>query len=187
MLRGGPGIYAQIHAASDGSSDLEAGSIKAANPALPHMPALAETIEREKKVAREQGGTALTRWRALRLNRGTAEVMDVEKSVSLENWRACVVKRDKMPPPEGPISIGFDLGGSASRTAFAVYWPETGRFEVFGAFGADPDVERRGREDEVGHRYVNMAARGEIRTYPGKVTPVGCFWRTWPGASRGTR
>ena len=49
MLLGGPGRYAQVHAAADGSS--AAKLIREANPALPHMPALARVIEREKRLA----------------------------------------------------------------------------------------------------------------------------------------
>ena len=73
------------------------------------------------------------------------------------------------------MAIGFDLGGTASMCAFAAYWPETGRFETAGAFGAIPNLEDCGEKDEVGDRYVTMKDRGEIRTYPARVTNVGCF------------
>ena len=66
------------------------------------------------------------------------------------------------------MAIGFVLGGSVSMSCFAAYWPETGRFEVFGGFSADPSLAVRGQKDEVGDRYVDMQRRGEIRTYPGK-------------------
>ena len=62
MLLGGPGRYAQVHAAADGSSDFAAKSIREANPALPHMPALARVIEREKRLA-EAGRPDLDAWR----------------------------------------------------------------------------------------------------------------------------
>ena len=176
MLLGGPGIYAQYHAATDGGADFSRYSIKAANPAIGHMPELAETLEREKKLAIQYGGRALHRWRALRLNRGTPELGESEKIVTAENWNACVCGRGKaMPERSGPVAIGFDLGGSSSMTAFAAYWPETGRFEVRGAFGADPSLLERGHNDFVGDRYTIMKRRGELTLYPGKVTPVGPF------------
>ena len=68
------------------------------------------------------------------------------------------------------MAIGFVLGGSVSMSCFAAYWPKTGRFEVFGPFSADPSFAVRGIKDEVGDRYVDMQRRGEIRTYPGKIT-----------------
>ena len=122
---------------------------------------------------RAGGGNALATYRALRLNKGTSEVADREVIVTVDNWQACVW----VPPPprEGPVAVGFDLGGAASMTAFAAYWPETGRLETRGAFPANPGLDARGRTDGVGDRYMRMAGRGEIRTYPGRVTPVGRF------------
>ncbi len=172
LLKGGPGVYAQLHAVDEGDDDFAWSSVKKANPALPHMPHLAEEIRREREKARE-GGPSLTMYTALRLNAGTPEVGVREVIVSVNNWAACVFS---VPPPrEGPVALAFDLGGAASMTAFVAYWPETGRLEARGAFPADPGLAARGKADFVGDRYVNMAERGEIRTYPGKVTPVGRF------------
>ena len=175
MLTGDqPGIYAQMHAAKNGSSDFAMKSIAAANPALRHMPALGEVIHFEKEAA-VHGGENLDRWRALRLNRGTPDVGDHDKIVKLEDWSACVVGASDLPAKSGPVAIGFDLGGSASMSCFAVYSPETGRFEVTGAFPADPNLGTRGKQDFVGNRYLLMQQRKELRTYPGKVTPVAMF------------
>ena len=71
--------------------------------------------------------------------------------------------------------VSFDLGGSASMTAASSYWPQSGRFEVRGAFPAEPNLAERGEADGVGDRYLHMQQRGELRVYPGKVTPVGRF------------
>ena len=61
-------------------------------------------------------------------------------------------------------------------TAAAAYWPQTGRLEVWGAFGGEPDLQARGRADNVGGLYVTMADRGELATYADvRVTPVRDF------------
>ena len=41
------------------------------------------------------------------------------------------------------------------------------------AFGDNPDLVERGKRD--GARYDLMHERGELRTYPGRVTPVSAF------------
>ena len=127
------------------------------------MPALGGVIQLEKEAA-AHGGENLDRWRALRLNRGTPDVGDHDKIVKLEDWSSCVVGTADLPAKSGPVAIGFDMGGSASMSCFAVYWPETGRFMVFGAFRSDPSLELRGNKDEVGDRYVTMKERGEVQT-----------------------
>ena len=172
LLKGGPGIHAQLHAAPPEADDFAWSNVQSANPALGFMPELRAALHREREKARE-GGSNLAMWRSLRLNKGTPEVGEREVIVSVDNWQACVFQPP--PPREGPVAIGFDLGGAASMTAFVAYWPASGRLEVRGAFPADPGLKARGRADAVGDRYVLMAERGEIRTYPGKVTPVGRF------------
>ncbi len=172
LLKGGPGVYAQCHAADEKSDDFDWKQVKKANPALAHMPVLKDVLAREMEKARA-GGPYLAAWRALRLNKGTPDTGEREVIVTVENWEACTVK---VPPlRQGPVTVGFDLGGSASMTACVFYWPETGRLESYGAFPADPSLSERGRADMVGDRYLTMRERGEIRTYPGKVTPVGRF------------
>ena len=66
-------------------------------------------------------------------------------------------------------TLGEALSGSA---AFGI-WPETGRCEAWLAFGDRPSVVERGRLD--GARYDLMLERGELRTYPGRITPVAAF------------
>jgi len=86
------------------------------------------------------------------------------------------------PKPErvGRCFVGFDLGGSGSMTAAAAYWPECGRLDVWGGYGGVPDLEARGEADGVGRRYVAMQEAGELRTWPGRVTPVAEFL-AWVG------
>ena len=172
MLRGGPGVYAQLHAAAMGSDDFSDKSMYDANPGFKHMFHMQTEFKRLREKAKSDP-RALSTFRALNLNRGTSDVETFEAIVSKDNWDACEVS---VPPPrEGPVFVAFDLGGSASMTAAASYWPETGRFEVRGAFPADPNLKERGKNDGVGDRYLHMQERGELRTYPGKVTPVGRF------------
>ena len=172
LLQGGPGVYAQLHAAAADADDFAWSSVQAANPGMGYMPELKEALLREREKARE-GGAALAMWKAFRLNQGTPEVGAREVIVSVDNWQACVFQPP--PPRAGPVAIGFDLGGASSMTAFVGYWPQSGRLEARGAFPADPGLEARGKADAVGDRYARMAARGEIRTYAGKVTPVARF------------
>ena len=44
------------------------------------------------------------------------------------------------------------------------------------AFPEIPDLVTRGRADGLGGLYVQMAERGELRLYPGRVVPVGAFF-----------
>ena len=108
-----------------------------------------------------------------------------ELIVTLAQWKKCVV--DELPPRRGPCYIGIDLGGSVSMTAASVYWPVTGRLEVQGAFPDTPNLKKRGEADAVGNRYLQMEVRGELRTYPGLVTPVNEFLSDLLRGLRGQR
>ena len=96
--------------------------------------------------------------------------------VTVDDWLRCKVH--KQPARSGPCFVGFDAGGAASMTAAAIYWPEVHRLEVYGAFGGTPDLMTRGEADGVGDLYHRLADRGELKTWPGRVTPVGDFL-TW--------
>ena len=99
----------------------------------------------------------------------------VETVCSVEDWRACECDPDDLPPRQGPCVVGVDLGGSSSLTALAAFWPHTGRLEVRAAVGDNPPLLERSRADGMGGLYVDMERRGELRTYPGRVTPVASF------------
>ena len=146
-----------------------------ANPSLDHMPALLAVYEREAREA-EADPSLLPAFRALRLNLGTTDTA-TERLVALADW---ILVAPSGPVPTaparaGPVVIGFDAGGSSSMTCAVACWPETGRVEALGGFPADPDLSERGRQDGVTDLYLRMEARGELRTYPGRVTPVGRF------------
>ena len=94
--------------------------------------------------------------------------------VSMEQWNA-VAERPR-PEREGPCVVGVDLGGSASMTAAAAYWPVSGRLEVRAALPGVPALHDRAIADGVGGRYQRMVEAGELKVYEGvRVTPVRPF------------
>ena len=97
-----------------------------------------------------------------------------EMIVSLARYRIC--ENQAKPERAGACYLGFDLGGSSSMTAAAAFWPETGRLDIWGAYGSDPPLEKRGELDRVGNRYLKMQKRGELQTFPGRVTPCADFF-----------
>ena len=84
---------------------------------------------------------------------------------------ACVV--EELPERAGPCFLGLDFGEATSATAACAIFPQTGRVELWLAFGDTPDVIARGRTD--GARYDLMHKRGELKLYEGRVTPVSGF------------
>ena len=82
---------------------------------------------------------------------------------------------DPAPPRGGPCVVGLDIGGATSMTCASVYFFETGRLEVMGAYGDNPSLTERGRKDNCGNRYEAMRKRGEIREYEGRVVPIKDF------------
>ena len=97
----------------------------------------------------------------------------VEMLCEPESWRAC--ESLDLPPRSGDCVVGFDIGGSSSLTALAALWPETGRLEAWAAVGDTPGLLERSRADGLGDTYCQMESRGELATYPGRVTPVAAF------------
>lgn len=96
-----------------------------------------------------------------------------EVIVMPDQWDRCVVAEP--PERDGECVVGIDLGGSTSMTAAAAVWPATGRMEVWAAFPSEPSLRERGASDGVQNLYVTMAEAGELRTWPGLVTPVPEF------------
>lgn len=74
--------------------------------------------------------------------------------LTVDEWPACAV--NELPPRQGEVVIGIDLGDSASMTAAAFYWPATGRLEAVGAFPSMPSLLERGQVDGVARRSVEM-------------------------------
>ena len=93
---------------------------------------------------------------------------------SPDDWRKCVVEPSRLPPREGRAWLGLDCGGSSSLTAACVLY-ENGRAEFYAALPGTPSLEDRGAADGCGSLYSQARARGELRTYGGRVTPVRDF------------
>ena len=92
-----------------------------------------------------------------------------ELLITLDEWLGC--ETGALPPREGGVVIGIDLGGSASMSAAAFYWPETGRLECKGTFPSMPSLLDRGQSDGVAGRYVEMQDRGELSVLGVPVAP----------------
>ena len=102
------------------------------------------------------------------MNVSAAKPRDV--LLTVDEWLAC--ETADLPPRQGQVVIGIDLGGSASMTAAAFYWPETGRLEALGTFPSKPSLLDRGQNDGVSGRYVEMQDRGELSTLGDQTVPV---------------
>ena len=156
-------LYAADRADPD-LDEFDERNWRMANPSYDFMEDLRKVIAKEADDAR-MGGEELASFRALRLNLGTPEIAANKPIVTVENWRA--VTRDVAAPRSGPVAVGVDLGGGTSMTAIAFYWPESGRLETYGMLPAEPGLARKGKEDGVGIRYLEMEKRGELWIYPG--------------------
>lgn len=164
------GVYRQEHrpAPSLPADDLE--SLILANPgAKCGIGSSLEWLQAQARRAIARGGSALNTFRLYNRNERVAgETRDL--LLTVDEWLACEVS--ELPQRSGPVVIGIDLGGSASMSAAAYYWPETGRLEVRGAFPGKPSLLNRGLNDGVGDRYQQMADRGELSTLGEATVPV---------------
>lgn len=164
------GVYRQEHRPPPGlpADDLE--SLRVANPgAEAGIGASLEWLQAEARRAIARGGSALTSFRLYNRNeRVSGEARDV--LLTVDEWLAC--EAGELPPRMGSVVIGIDLGGSASMSAAAFYWPESGRLECLGTFPSRPSLLDRGQSDGVGDRYEQMAGRGELNTLGDATVPI---------------
>ena len=167
-----PGVVVHLFQAPEGCALTDPDGWHAANPGLA---AGIKSLAYMEAEARRVQSTAADEaaFRAHDLNRpGDPGVTAI---VTVESWRGVCYK--EQPPRKGPCVVGFDMGGSRSLTAAAVLWPENLRLECSGACGDNPDLVDRGKADGVGIRYQEMADRGELQVFPGRVTDAGAFFR----------
>ena len=166
-----PSVYAQIHAASADDPPFAVKTWRKANPALAYGLPDIETLRAEARLAKRDPAELAT-WRSLRLNQGTSEV-ESRMLIDALTWRE--VETDELPPREGPVAFGIDLGGTAAFSACAGYWPRTGRLEGFVACGMEPALAERALADGVSGVYEAMRDAGELVQLGGRVVPVGPF------------
>ncbi|MEM7026281.1 MAG: hypothetical protein AAF637_27445, partial [Pseudomonadota bacterium] len=165
-----PEVYFQLHAAKESAAIDGEQEWHRANPGLAtgikSLAYMRDACAKAKAVPTDQA-----HFRAHDLNLPGSP--DREMLCTPTDWQRLIVK---VPPDRvGPVVIGLDLGGSASMTAAALYWPLCGRLECYGAFPDEPSLDERGIADGCGGLYVDMERRGELRTFPGRVTPADAF------------
>ena len=164
-----PGVYRQEHRPAPGLPADDRESLIEANPGAPYgIGSSLEWLEGQARRAIARGGSTLTSFRLYNRNeRVSAETRDV--LLTVDEWLAC---EGDLPPREGQVVVGLDLGGSASMSASALYWPETGRLEAHGTFPSKPSLLDRGQNDGVKDRYVQMQDRSELGTMGDATVPV---------------
>ncbi|MEP1592890.1 terminase large subunit [Sulfitobacter sp.] len=170
-----PGCFVQEHRPDPGLPPDDLASLLVANPgASEGIGPSAEWLTAQARRAIARGGSALSSFRNLNRNERVASD-DRSVLLTVDEWLGCEVAPDDLPPREGPVVLGVDLGGSRSMSAVALYWQETGRLEAVAAFPAKPNLADRGAADGVSNRYSEMAERGELVTMGETVVPVGRF------------
>ncbi|MEM8551090.1 MAG: terminase large subunit [Pseudomonadota bacterium] len=164
------GVYRQEHRPEPGLPADDLPSWLEANPGIRSgVGPSEEWLLASARRAIARGGSALASFRNLNRNeRVNTEARDVV--LTTDEWLSC--ETSDLPPREGPCVIGLDLGGSASMTAVAYYWPQTHRLECFGTFPSRPSLADRGAADGVARRYVEMQERGELGTLGDQTVPV---------------
>lgn len=170
-----PGTYVQEHRPAPGLTPDDLESLLIANPgAREGIGSTPEWLVAQARRAIARGGTALTAFRNLNRNERVASD-DRSVLVTVDEWLTAEDAPDALPERAGPVILGVDLGGSRSMSAAALYWPETGRLEVVGAFPSQPNLADRGAADGVRERYEEMHRRGELVTMGDTTVPVGRF------------
>lgn len=168
-----PGVYRQEHRPAPGLPADDLDSLKEANPGAAFgIGADLAWLQAQARRAIARGGSTLTSFRLYNRNeRVSGETRDV--LLTVDEWLAC--ETADLPSREGQVVIGIDLGGSASMTAAAFFWAETGRLECLGTFPSKPSLADRGASDGVGGRYVEMQDRGELSTLGDMTVPVASW------------
>ena len=166
--RGDPGVAVHLYQASEECALDDPAAWHAANPGLKAgIKSLSYMRDEARRVLATPTDQASFRAYDLNLPQDPSREMIFAPS----DLAACFV--EELPPRSGPVVIGLDAGEATSATTAFATWPSTGRCESWMAFGDVPSLRERGQRD--GARYDLMADRGELRTYPGRVTPVAAF------------
>jgi len=164
------GTFVQEHRPLPNLPPDDLASLHVANPgcAVGVGPSEAWLLEQARRSI-ERGGNTLAAFRNLNRNeRCSAEARAY--LLHAEEWLRC--ECEDPPPREGPCVVAVDLGGSASMSASAYYWHQTGRLEARGWFPNNPNLLQRGQNDAVNTRYCEMQRRGELSTLGDQTVPV---------------
>ena len=164
---GNAATVARHYAAPEGCAVDDEEAWAAANPGL-------GTIKQRgymrAEVERIRGAPAdEPSFRAFDLNQNLSPTR--EMICSPDDLSGCFT--DDPPPREGACFLGFDFGEAISSTAACAIWPASGRLETWMAFGDVPPLAERQRRDSA--PYVAMEARGELRTYAGRIVRPDAF------------
>ena len=163
-----PATVAHVYAAPEGAAIDDESAWEAANPGLGTIKQRAYLRAEVERIRGAPGDEPS--FRAFDLNQNLDPTR--EMILSPDDLRRCFT--DDPPPREGRCFLGFDFGEATSSTAAcAVVWPATGRLETWQAFGDTPSLVERQRRDSA--PYVAMEARGELRTYPGRIVRLEMF------------
>lgn len=171
--RDAPHVYRQEHRPTPNLPVDDPDSLVIANPGSKH--GVGPTLTRLKAdaaLALARGGSAIASFRLLSRNERVS-IDNRDALIDLNEWLQS--ETEELPPREGQVVIGIDLGESASMSAAAYLWPETGRLECWGAFGTVPSLSDRGQVDAVGDLYSEMHRRGELALMGQKTVPPAAW------------
>ena len=162
-----PAVVSRVYAAAPGCALDDREAWAAANPGLGTIKQVSYMEAEVERVTGAPGDEPS--FRAYDMNEALSPVR--EMICSPDDLRGCFV--DELPARAGPAYLGFDFGEATSSTAATAIWPATGRVEFWMSFGDVPALADRQRRDSA--PYVAMEARGELRTYPGRVVRPDAF------------
>ena len=157
-----PATVKHVYAAPDGCAIDDQDGWLAANPGLGTIKQLGHMAHEVNRIRSGAPGDEPS-FRAFELNQALSPTR--EMICSPDDLRSCFTA----DPPEraGDCFLGFDFGEATSSTAACAIWPATGLVETWMSFGDCPSLADRARRDSA--PYVAMEARGELRTYPGRI------------------
>lgn len=144
------------YAAAEGCSLDDEDQWFAANPSLGKIKSLAYMRSESLKAILNPVDQAS--FRNLELNQRSSPVAD--SLCTPDDWLK--IETADLPPREGPMMLGVDLGGVRSFSSAVALWPVTGRLEAVLAVGGIPNLRERGRYDGVGLRYETMRDEGTL-------------------------
>ena len=162
-----PATVAHVYAAEPGCALDDRDAWAAANPSLGEIKQISYMESEVTRIAGSPGDESS--FRAYDLNEPVNPV--VEMIIAPDDLKRCFVT--DLPPRAGSCVVGLDLGEATSASGCVAIWPQTGRAEMWMAFGDKPPLADRQRRDNA--PYLEMLARNELRTYPGRVTPIADF------------